>query len=249
MKHVGTGKLVVLEGIDGAGKTSTAEYLSSLVAGYQYVSSKSNLEERSYVNDTMRELSKITWPLSDLRHRVHEIPEHCWMHLHAAWHHIFANTVLKPMLADGMNLVMDGYYYKFYAKMKLNGVASLFLNQCFSSDIVPDLVVFLDVDPSIAWDRKNGTASGYEMGSMYNGEAFGTVGKESFIQYQALLGNAIKDILAARKVPHSLVCVGPDENMDQVCYKIDRAVQGFFPECMQFNSVQGCELRDRKSVV
>lgn len=192
--------LIVLEGIDGAGKTT-------LAAGLR--------ERLAHAGDGEVELWRkkdyafAAPPVRERLHRLHDLiwgdPAHApepdedvlgtqhYLFLHAAWFAALTTLRVRPMRAQpGRGAVVDGWYYRSVAKAVLRGgVGERWATSLFEDDDGPDLVVLLDVDPEVAWQRRGGQFSASELGRWdgHTGDA-----AASFRAYQSAVGSLLRDM-------------------------------------------------------
>jgi dTMP kinase len=151
----GRGLLVVLEGIDGVGKSSAlrAVRAASEGSGRELVSSREPTDgpwgRRLRKSATLGRLS----PEEELELFVRDRRQH-------------VEELLQPALARGALLLLDRYYFSTAAYQGARGAdpeAVLSLNEAFAP--VPDLVLLLDCDPLVSLERvkmRGGAADEFE---------------------------------------------------------------------------------------
>jgi len=186
----GRGRLIMIEGIDGAGKSTLVESLvrELKTAGHPIllVSKKT----REFAGDV------------DLSHRLASLNsavygqdwnggsvwgDHHWLFLVASWYHLLDKCVIEPSLTCGTNVLVDNGFYKVLARYSArstvpNGVADI----VFADLIRPQMVLFLDIDPGIALARKE----------KFNPLEAGFDGDEadSFTRYQSSVRAAFQEL-------------------------------------------------------
>jgi thymidylate kinase len=107
-----------------------------------------------------------------------------------------------------VNVVLDSYHYKLLAKERLYSVSDESLERLCAELPPPDAVIFLDVDPMTAFERKSGEMSPYE----YRGEP----SLESFVSFQHSLRELVLEQLIS--IPHMIVdgSLPPEELLAEV---------------------------------
>ncbi|MFD5478818.1 dTMP kinase [Streptomyces hawaiiensis] len=149
--------IIALEGIDGAGKTTTAalaaEKLTAL--GYSVVStSKRDTAVREpFAREQLQALAERLWGVPH-DSRLNAVGSLHWVFLNASY---FAAThhALSEELGTKQIAVMDNWINKLVARMASNGEFELDeLLRMLAPLPQPDLVVMLDVPPSVAASRR-----------------------------------------------------------------------------------------------
>jgi thymidylate kinase len=152
------GRLVVFEGIDGSGKTTTAQRLAQDLVGDGHLCvflPKRHIPENDpYVADHMKALADVIWD------RAKSAPNHLlgyehWIHLMAAYFAAFDHTCVQPLLDTGTTVIVDNWIYKFIMRISLASDIPLeTVLAAFDGVAVPDRVYFLDVPAETAAARK-----------------------------------------------------------------------------------------------
>ena len=192
--RVPRGLFVVIEGIDGAGKTTAAQVAADCLRsrGRQAVAVVRGDAARcpAYVAGHMAALRELIWgeppdaPYLDLG------DEH-WVHLQAAWYAAFARCVVLPAVAGGAIVLADTWGYKFLAKLALRPLARVSFEAAwnvFQAILQPDVVVHLHADPAVAAARKP-SFSGSETG---NREGVPELSAAAFAHYQRSLAEVLE---------------------------------------------------------
>ena len=65
------------------------------------------------------------------------------------------DKIIKPNLNNGKYVIADTYWYKFVAKMELTNDGDEYLLKSCSSLLKPSKIIFLDTDPTLAFNRKS----------------------------------------------------------------------------------------------
>lgn len=149
------GKLIVLEGIDGAGTTLQTRLLTkSLRIEYP---NKHFFNTKEPSAGAIGSLTR--YYLKNFRHM--DLDPYARMLLFAADHIEHMQTVVGPLLNSGSNVIMDRFTpFSAYAyqirKNPEEVVADLYLNisKFCKHELVPDLTIVLDCDLSVAKDRR-----------------------------------------------------------------------------------------------
>ena len=213
MESVHRGACIVIEGIDGAGKSTIARRTAAAVTDVpvRYTSHKEVVSEHPGVAHAMHGLADILWP-KDQQHLA-GLPSRYRVLLHAAWFSIFSECVIVPRVKSGSVLLMDGWYYKMMARLRVDGYEAGYLDTIFSGATEPDEIIFLDPPPEEVWTRMEAggrTFGPVEMG-MYAG--YTDLGRASFLSYQSRTRETLK--LIAEERGHKLVVVPGGKTIDE----------------------------------
>jgi dTMP kinase len=154
--HSFPGKLIVLEGTDGVGRSTQAELLKSWLAieGYGVIVTEWKSSELiSRVIDKAKSknaLNTITFSLlyaTDLADRLHNI--------------------IVPALRAGLVVIVDRYYYTAFARDVVRGADSAWVRKLYGFAIEPDLVFYFKMSLELLLRRIITTRGGldfYESG-------------------------------------------------------------------------------------
>lgn len=153
------GQMICFEGIDGSGKTTVAHHACDIVNSETgksacMLSKKSTDYSSDYLQDITGNFKKILWK-NGVGNPVHEVTDHGWLFLHAAWYTIMANNILREKTEAYDFVFMDGWYYKIMARFltKENFDAAL-VKTVFEHLPKGDVVFFLDASPEACLKRK-----------------------------------------------------------------------------------------------
>lgn len=193
------GKFVCFEGIDGSGKTTVAKLASELIndeyPGQAFLLEKKNISyESEYLTSIMADFKRVLWR-AGTGNPVHEVTDHGWLFLHAAWYTVLAENALPRKQGEHRFVIMDGWYYKimsrFYAKKDFD---KSLVDLVFSHLPKGDVVFFLDASPEQCIARKSEFTDA-EIGA--NERMLGKP-KDRFIDYQGEVYRAYTDISKSR---------------------------------------------------
>jgi thymidylate kinase len=174
--------LIAFEGIDGAGKTTTAPLVAAKLAesGLSVIQATKRASgvQSPFASEQLDALAKRLWGVPHDA-RLDELGTLHWIYLNAAF---FAGTHFALTAEHGPDtvVVFDNWINKFLARVTSSGEFKL--DEVI--DILrplpqPDLVFFLDVPPDVAAARKEG-ASDLERGFLHDG-------RRDFVGYQTIV--------------------------------------------------------------
>ncbi|GAA1408460.1 hypothetical protein [Catellatospora coxensis] len=206
------GRFLALEGGDGVGKTTLARMVADLdyeqglkAAGEDpptgrlvYVSRRQMSATSAYSAGLMGHLSTMLWGSGDSP----DLPDSFWVPLQAAWFTAHSTTVIGPLLDSGLDVIVDGWVYKFFSKLILQGYDQAVLDATFSRVRMPDAVILLTADPAALYDRREGQFRPAELGMH---AALPDLGKETFITYQTDGQRLLRETAVRRGWPTLLV--------------------------------------------
>ncbi len=140
---MGKGVLIVIEGIDGAGKTTIAKWLVELLnrrgyeAIYTYEPTDSLLVQalKSYSEYRSAELDALVYAADRLVH---------------------LRSKVLPALDSGKVVVMDRYYFSSIAYQGAQGAPIEWVIELNKYALKPDLAIYIDIDPEIGLKRLSG---------------------------------------------------------------------------------------------
>jgi thymidylate kinase len=163
-----TGKLAVLLGGDGAGKSSVLRKLRELRPDWSYASIDPpelyplpGLDYMNWALETPPRTYITTWgPLSRASFLAHALS-------------LCYEERIAPALARGEIVLCDSYHYRVRAKERMLRSPGAYLVAALAGLMrVPDLVMWLDVDPQTAWLRNGGLCQDYETIKDHSFEGF-----------------------------------------------------------------------------
>ena len=148
-----TGKLIAIEGIDGAGTTTQARMLGEWMNANDLPSHVTCEPSDGPVGQLLREI---------LRHRIQQMDAAAIALLFAAdrLHHVRAE--ISPNIQRGYHVVSDRYVYSSgaYQSVELDRSWVASINSRASE---PDLTIYLRVTPELAMERRDSRGSAAEL--------------------------------------------------------------------------------------
>jgi dTDP-4-amino-4,6-dideoxygalactose transaminase/thymidylate kinase len=129
-----------------------------------------------YAASLMRQLATMLWHSGD----APDLPDTFWIGLQAAWFTAHGEAVLAPLLDSGHDVIVDGWIYKFWSKLLLQGHTQTDLEVIFQRVRFPDAVVLLAANPADLYDRGRHFRPA-ELG-MHAG--YSELNRDTFIDYQ-----------------------------------------------------------------
>lgn len=157
MNEPTVGLFVALEGIDGAGKTTTARAIAQLAADDDrlvVLQKKDVYFTDPLVRNHMKTLRTLLWGdwAEDPFYRMG--PRH-WAFLMASWFETMNHALIDPHLSAGRTVIVDTWIYKFMARLSTKpAVPPSLIDDVFRHIRRPDQVVLLELSPEHAAQRK-----------------------------------------------------------------------------------------------
>jgi dTMP kinase len=154
----GRGKFIVIEGVDGAGK-STQAYLLSKHLGEKKVRVLPTREPGgTIIGERVREIL--------LDPNGSEITHECELLLYMASRAQLVGEVIRPSLDAGYVIVSERYIWSSIAYQGYAGGVSPeaieTIGKYATGGLLPDLTIVLDIDPGIASNREKEGGAGYD---------------------------------------------------------------------------------------
>jgi thymidylate kinase len=190
-----TGRLIALEGPDGVGKTPIAARLTDLTypeAVAALTSGTSSNHHRGLVLVPRRQVSATSTYAAGLMDHLSTVLWHSgddpclsdayWVAVQAAWGIAHTETVLKPLLDAGFDVLVDGWFYKLFGKLAVQGWREEDIDVIFSRVRMPDSVILLTADLGEIYDRRGADFRPAELG-MHAG--YPELNRDAFLAYQS----------------------------------------------------------------
>jgi len=176
--HGMPGVLVVLEGIDGSGRSTHARLLEDRL----------RYEGRGVTRTSLATSATAAEPIRRARRDPRVGPLGTAL-LYAADLAERTEQVVLPALRAGLVVIADRYAYTPMARSEARGVDPVWLDEVFAFAVPPDLVILLDVDPETVLARRAGDPDPYEAGSDLH---LAADLRESFRLFQARLDGCLR---------------------------------------------------------
>ena len=170
------GKLIVIEGADGSGRTTEAEMLKEWL----------EVEGHPVVDTGLRRSTLLSAEIEEAK-KGNTLSATTLALLYAADFADQLENKIIPSLAAGSTVLADRYIYTLMARAIVRGASRTWAERLYSFALVPDLTLFLDAKTDILLHRsiaKYGSLDYWESGMdlCLSRDRF-----ESFYRYQALL--------------------------------------------------------------
>ncbi len=203
------GRLIVVEGTDGVGRSTQiamlrewleAEGYAVLVTGFRRSELAANGIDRAMRGNTLDPLTLNLFYATDF------------------WDRLEKNIV--PALRSGMVALVDRYIFSIIARARVRGVSARWLNDVFEFAVVPDLVLYLDVDVEHLVPR---VLSVRQLDHWESGEDFlrGPDLYDNFIRYQSALIDEFRELAKE----HQFVTVDGRRSVGDVFHALQTEVR------------------------
>jgi thymidylate kinase len=215
-----TGIFIALEGPDGVGKTTLAgrlgniDYETAVAAlprveqqhpSLVFVGRRQTSGTSPYAANLMQQLANVLWRSGDRP----DLPDAFWVGVQAAWFTAHATSVVQPLLEAGYDVVVDGWVFKFFSKLLVQGYSQDDLDVIFARVRMPDTVVLLTADPAALYYRRRARFRPAELG-MHAG--YRTLNRDTFVDYQLRGLDHLRGFAAQRGWP--IVALDPHGSVD-----------------------------------
>ena len=175
------GKLIVVEGIDGSGKSTQIHLLEKWLRFRKlsvFMTEWNSSETVKEITSKGKKKGRLTPTTFSLLHATD-----------------FADRYERnifPLLRAGYIVLADRYIFTLMARDSVRGISRTWSHNLFGFALIPDLVYYLDVNPATLVHRvfeKNSYLDYYESGADMglSEDMF-----ESFLKYQAMLGKEFR---------------------------------------------------------
>lgn len=213
------GVFIVLDGIDGCGKSTQISLLTKALAAKGLPVNVSRWQDSAYIEKLY---------IGDLLKKFQTgsviIPPEARTFLLAADISNRLESVIKPMLEAGSIVVGDRYIYKIIAQGIARGLDKKWLMNLFSFAIEPDLKILLDVPSTVAMER----ITSYRQISFYEAGLDvikGCDATSAFLQFQDTVR---AEILALMKEERGIIIHGQSSIEEQhrvILSHVERAIR------------------------
>ena len=140
------GKFVVIEGGSGSGKSTQIKLLKKkLPKGWEFYREPGSTKFGEKVRDVVQGI-----------HNYH-VDEYAALFAYSAARANLVRKIIIPKLKKGINIILDRYWYSTYAYQgtKVSKSEIEKVSKIATGDLIPDLVIFYDVDPEVGIRRKS----------------------------------------------------------------------------------------------
>jgi hypothetical protein len=164
------------------------------------------------VAEQMRHLREVLWPARGPDLVASPWDDRFWALSLSAWHLALQEHSALKRIQSGAFGIFDCWHHRLEIKLGLKGVSPAWTRGVFAPVRQPDMIVLLDIEPSLAYERRRGAFCAYELGRW---DGFEDGPEVSFCGYQekirrGLLRRALRDGWSivrqqpADDVPHTL---------------------------------------------
>lgn len=189
---------ICVEGIDGAGKTTTAAKLASLLtaAGHDIVLIRKGSIDIDHPEFAagLGAIGRGRWN-AFLEEATIALGELAWILYNASYYAALDGALISPALRRGQWVIIDGWFYKFAVRAGYIGTRSTaHVLSLFGEVREPDRTFLLDVPPEVAAERLR-TFSESEIGNGSGGDIDRT---RAFLGFQTEMAKSLR-MLAEQK--------------------------------------------------
>jgi dTMP kinase len=205
-----TGKLVVIEGADGSGRSTQIARLVGWLEGLGHATVQVGLKRSTLVSEELDKaqggnvLSRTTLSLFYATDFADQL-----------------ENIILPALRSGFMVMADRYIYTLMARDMVRGMDEAWLKNVYGIAPVPDAVFYLNVSPEKLVQRNfaKNTALDYWESGMDLGLSRDLF--DSFMKYQALMINQFKRMQAN----YGFTIVNGDRSVDQISRELQRHIE------------------------
>lgn len=144
------GKFIVIEGLDGAGKSTAMSFIKKYFDQKNLRSIYTREPGGTKIAEDIRNLALENY----IDEEVHSDTELLLMYASRVQH---IQNLIKPSLEYGLNVVSDRFYWSSMAYQGggrgIDFAKLEALNKNFVADCEPDLIIYLDIDPIVGLQR------------------------------------------------------------------------------------------------
>jgi dTMP kinase len=204
------GRLIVMEGADGSGRSTQIARLRDWLEGCGHATVQVGLKRSTLVSEELEQA------------QTGNILSHTTLSLFYATDFAdqLENTIL-PALKAGFMVLADRYIYTLMARDLVRGMNEAWLKNLYGIALMPDAVFYLNVSPEQLVERnfaKNHALDYWESGMDLglSRELF-----DSFLKYQALMAQQFKRLQAI----YGFQIVDADRSSDEINAELQRKIE------------------------
>src|SRR6478609_6622235 len=209
------GKLIVVEGADGSGRSTQIARLVEWLEGTGHATTQVGLKRSTLVSEELEKaqegniLSRTTLSLFYATDFADQL-----------------ENIILPALKAGFMVLADRYIYTLMARDLVRGMDEAWLKNLYSIALAPDAVFYLNVSPEQLVQRnfaKNRALDYWESGMDLglSREMF-----DSFLKYQALMAKEFKRLQSTYRFDIIDGNRSPDEINEELRTKIEKVLAG-----------------------
>jgi dTMP kinase len=203
------GKLIVVEGADGSGRSTQIARLRDWLEGCGHATVLVGLKRSSLVSEELNQAQK------------GNILSHTTLSLFYATD--FADqleNVILPALKAGFMVLADRYIYTLMARDLVRGMDAAWLKNLYGIALAPDAVFYLNVSPEQLVERN--FAKNYALDYWESGMDLGLSHDmfDSFIKYQGLMAEEFKKLQAI----YGFTIVDADRSPEEINRELQRKI-------------------------
>lgn len=219
------GYFIVLEGIDGVGKTTLCKSVKEYLSEYEIIfcSRKEILNCNDFIQNEMLKVANLMWK-DDMGKNDHLLPTNYYIHLQAIWYTLLETYIIRPKLNENKIVITDGWFYKFFSKLMIKKLEFDKLSSIFENILIPDHVILLEMDVSQIWNRRNNFKP-YELGSH---QGYEKLGKDSYIDFQSQVSSNLQVLAENNK--WSIMRMD-SSCIEKNCNKLAKLIRVHLEEC------------------
>ncbi len=136
--------LIVVEGLDGSGKTTYIEHLAEFLKSHGINCIVSKEPTNLLIGQFIRK---------QLQNKELDFSQSTFQHLYAADRSYHRDKVIQPAIEQKKWIILDRYFFSSIAFGHASGVDFDLLNQINQEFIAPDLTIFIDTDVKTCMER------------------------------------------------------------------------------------------------
>jgi dTMP kinase len=203
------GKLIVVEGADGSGRSTQIARLRDWLEGCGHATVQVGLKRSTLVSEELSQaqlgniLSRATLSLFYATDFADQL-----------------ENVIIPALKAGFMVLADRYIYTLMARDLVRGMDAAWLKNLYGVALVPDAVFYLNVSPEQLVERN--FAKNYSLDYWESGMDLGLSREmfDSFLKYQGLMAQEFKRLQAT----YGFTIVNADRSADDINRELQRKI-------------------------